>query len=163
MQRDVSSEDRLRADLVAPLVRGLFSDGASPEIPVRGNSMRPILRDGDRVRLAPVNAAGARMGDIVLRVEPSGPVIHRVVGWWASRNGWRLLTKGDGTCRLDPPVPTDRLVGRAVARVRGTSVQRLDGRGMRIRAWSRALRSLIVGVVVEAWDRARGRARSNGN
>ena len=162
MRRDVSLEDRLRADLVAPLVRDLLADGASPEIPVRGNSMLPILRDGDQVRLAPVTHAKARLGDIVLRVDPSGPVIHRVVGWWPSRNGWRLLTKGDGTWRLDPPLPPQSLAGRVVARVRGTSVQRLDGTGMRIRAWSRAFWSLTAGLIVEVWDRAHGRARSSG-
>jgi hypothetical protein len=162
MRRDVSLEDRLRADLVAPLVRDLLADGASPEIPVRGSSMRPILRDGDRVRLAPMTHAGVRLGDVVLRVEPSGPVIHRVVGWWPSRHGWRLLTKGDGARRLDPPLPPEGVAGRIVARVRGTSVRRLDGAGMRIRAWSRAFRSLTAGLIVEAWDRARGRAQSSG-
>jgi signal peptidase len=162
MRRVVPLEDRFRPDLVAPLVRELLADGASPEIPVRGNSMRPMLRDGDRVRLAAVTHVGARLGDVVLRVEPSGPVIHRVVGWWPSRDGWRLLTKGDGARRLDPPLPPESLAGRIVARVRGTSVQRLDGTGMRIRAWSRAFRSLTAGLIVEAWDRARGRARSGG-
>jgi signal peptidase I len=160
MRRDVPLEDRFRPDLVAPLVCALLADGASPEIPVRGNSMLPILRDGDRVRLAPVTHAGARLGDVVLRVEPSGPVIHRVVGWWPSWSGWRLLTKGDGANRLDAPLPPEHLAGRVMARVRGGSVQRLDGTGMRIRAWSRAVRSLMVGVIVEAWDRARGRRRS---
>ena len=162
MRRDVSPDDRFRPDLVAPLVRGLLADGASPEIPVRGNSMRPILRDGDRVRLAPVTRARARLGDVVLRVEPSGPIVHRVVGWWPSRDGWRLLTKGDGARRLDPPLPPEGLAGRVVARVRGDSVRRFDGAGMRIRAWSRALRSLIGGAIVEGWDRARGRAQSRG-
>ena len=163
MRRDVSFEDRFRPDLLAPLVRELLADGASPEIPVRGNSMRPILRDGDRVRLVPVTRAGLRLGDIVLRAESSGPIIHRVVGWWPSRKGWRVLTKGDGARRLDSPVPPAGVVGRVVARVRGNSVRQFEGPAMRLHAWSRAFRSLIVGLVVEAWDRARGRARSNGN
>jgi signal peptidase I len=158
----MTAADDFRPDLVAPLVRDLWADGTIPEIPVRGNSMRPMLRDGDRVRLAPMTHAGARLGDVVLRVEPSGPVIHRVVGWWPSRRGWRLLTKGDGARRLDPPLPPEGLAGRVVARVRGTSVQRLDGTGMQIRAWSRAFWSLTTGLIVEAWDQAHGRARSSG-
>ena len=162
MRRDVSLEDRLRVDLVARLVRELFSDGASPEIPVRGNSMRPVLRDGDRVRHVPMTPAGARLGDVVLRVEPSGPIVHRVVGWWPARGGWRLLTKGDGALRLDSPLPPAGLVGRVVARVRGNSVRQFEGPAMRLHAWVRAFRSLIAGLVVEAWDRARGRARSTG-
>jgi signal peptidase I len=162
MRRDVSFEDRFRPDLLAPLVRELLADGASPEIPVRGNSMRPILRDGDRVRLAPVTRAGPRLGDIVLRVESSGPIIHRVVGWWPSRNGWRVITKGDGARRLDPLLLPELMAGRVVARVRGNSVRQFEGPAMRLHAWVRALRSLMAGLVVEAWDRARGRARSIG-
>jgi len=162
MRRDVSLENGFRPDLVALLACDLLAAGASPEVPVRGNSMRPMLRDGDRVRLAPLTRAGAQLGDVVLRVGPSGPIIHRVVGWWPSRDGWRLLTKGDGARRLDPPLPPGNVVVRVVARVRGNSVRRFDGTGTRIRAWSRAFRSLIAGLIVEAWDRARGRARSTG-
>jgi signal peptidase len=162
MQRDVFVEHGRRLDLVAPLVCDLLADGATPEMPVRGNSMRPVLRDGDRVRLVPMTHAGARLGDVVLRVEPSGPIVHRVVGWWPARGGWRLLTKGDGALRLDSPLPPAGLVGRVVARVRGNSVRQFEGPAMRLHAWSRAFRSLIVGLIVEAWDRARGRARSTG-
>ncbi len=159
MTPPLDAANGVRPDLVAPLVRELGVDGTTSEIPVRGNSMRPMLRDGDRVRLAPVIFARARLGDVVLRVEPSGPVIHRVVGWWPSRSGWRLLTKGDSAHRLDAPLSPEGLAGRVVARVRGHSVQRLDGMGLRIRAWSRAVRSLMVGLFVEVWDRAHGRAR----
>ena len=157
----ISAAGDLRPDLLAPLIRDLASEGKAAEIPVRGNSMRPMLRDGDRVRLAPVTHADARLGDVVLRVEPSSPIIHRVVGWWPSRDGWRVLTKGDGARRLDPPLPPERLVGRVVALVRGSDVRQLDGTWMRVRARSCAFRSLIAGLIVEAWDRAHGRARSD--
>ena len=162
MTSPISTAGDLRPDLLAPLVRDVASDGRAVEIPVRGSSMRPMLQDGDRVRLAAVTEVNVRLGDVVLRVAPSGPIIHRVVGWWPSRDGWRLLTKGDGARRLDPPLPPGNVVVRVVARVRGNSVRRFDGTGTRIRAWSRAFRSLIAGLIVEAWDRARGRARSNG-
>jgi len=158
----ISGADDLRPDLLAPLVRDLAADGRAVEIPVRGNSMRPMLRDGDRVRLASVTKMNVRLGDVVLRVEPSGTIIHRVVGWWPSREGWRILTKGDGARRLDPPLPPDRLVGLVAALVRGDDVRQLDGTWMRVRAWSRAFRSLIAGLIVETWDRAHGRARSDG-
>jgi len=162
MTSPFSTAGDLRPDLLAPLVRDVASDGRAVEIPVRGSSMRPMLQDGDRVRLAAVTEVNVRLGDVVLRVAPSGPIIHRVVGWWPSRNGWRILTKGDGACRLDPPLPPGRLVGRVVALVRGSDVRQLDGMWMRVRARSRALLSLIVGLIVEAWDQAHGRARSEG-
>lgn len=158
----MAAATRFRPDLLAPLLRDLGAEGGSAEFPVRGNSMRPMLRDGDQVRLAPVTDADVRLGDIVLRVEPARPIFHRVVGRWPSRDGWRILTKGDGACRLDPPLPPDRLVGRVIAHLRGSDVRRLDGTGMRIRARSRAIVSLSVGLIVEVWDRAHGRARTDG-
>jgi len=151
-----------RPDLLAPLLCDLGAEGRSAEFPVRGNSMRPMLKDGDRVRLVPATPAELRVGEVVVLTQPTGPVIHRVVGWWPSRRGWRILTKGDGAHRLDPPLRAQSAVGRVVARVRGGRVRRLDGASMRMRGRGRALASLIEGLGVEAWDRARGRARSDG-
>jgi hypothetical protein len=151
-----------RPDLLAPLVRDLASAGRGAEIPVRGNSMHPTLGDGDRVQLIPGTATKLRVGDVVVLMEPAGPVIHRLVAWWPSRKGRSLLTKGDNAFRLDPPLRADLVVGRVVARVRDGRVRRLDGVGMRARGRGRALVSLMAGLAVEAWDRARGRARSSG-
>jgi hypothetical protein len=149
--------EEFRPALLAILLRDLTADGKPVEIPVRGISMRPWLRDGDRVRLVPMTAEEMRVGDVVVRVNTAGPVIHRFVGRWPSRQGWRLLTKGDGAPRLDPPVRADELVGRVVARVREGRTQRLEGAGMRLRGRARAAVSLAAGLIHEAWHRTRRR------
>jgi signal peptidase I len=156
----MAATEEFRPDLLAPLLRDLSAAGRSAELPVRGNSMRPLLRDGDRVRVIPVTATNVRVGEVVVSAEATGPIIHRVVGWWPSRHGWRVLTKGDNASRLDAPLLVDGLVGRAVARVRGSHVRRLDDLGMRFRGRSRALVSLAAGLAVEMWDRAHRRAGS---
>jgi signal peptidase len=148
----MASTEDFRPDLLPALLRDLGAEGRRVELPVRGSSMLPMLRDGDRVQIVPVTGAAVRIGDVVVRVESNGPVIHRVVGWWPSRTGWRLLTKGDGSLRLDPPLRAEGVVARVVARVRDSRVERLDGAGMRIRG--RALVSLVAGLIVEVWDRA---------
>jgi signal peptidase I len=145
-------------DFLAPLLRDLAAEGRSAEMPVRGISMRPMLRDGDRVRVVPATASDVRVGDVVILAGSTGPIIHRLVGWWPSRDGWYLLTKGDGSPRLDPPLRANGLVARVVARVRNGHVQRLGGASLRVRGWGRALLSLVMGLFVEAWDRIRGRA-----
>ena len=155
----MTDTEEFRPDLVAPLLRELAAAGATAELPVRGTSMRPILRDGDRVRVVPVTAADVRTGDVVVLAGSSGPVIHRLVGWWPARGAWRVLTKGDGAPRLDPPLRPDELAGRVVARVRDGRVRRLDGAGMRICGRCRAAVSLAAGLFLEAADRARRRAR----
>jgi signal peptidase I len=151
-----------RPELLAILLRDLTAEGKPVEIPVRGSSMRPWLRDGDRVRLVPMTVEEMRVGDVVVRVNTAGPVIHRFVGRWPSRQGWRLLTKGDGASRLDPPVRADELVGRVVARVRDGRAQRLEGTGMRLWGRAHAAVSLAVGLIHEAWHRTRRRPEPPG-
>jgi hypothetical protein len=153
----MDAREAYRPDLLSPLLRDLSTAGKPVEIPVRGRSMRPLLRDGDRVHVLPVTVADVRVGHVVVLTGPSGPVIHRLVGWWPGRVGRRLLTKGDGSPRLDPPVVPEGLVGRVAARVRDGHVRRLDGVGASLRGRGRALLSLGAGLVVEAWDRIRRR------
>jgi hypothetical protein len=156
----MTATEEFRPEFLAILLRDLTAEGKPVEIPVRGSSMRPWLRDGDRVRLVPMTAEEMRVGDVVVRVNTAGPVIHRFVGRWPSRQGWRLLTKGDGAPRLDPPARVDELVGRVVARVRDGRAEPLAGAGIRLRGRARAAVSLVAGLIRETWDRARRRPRS---
>ena len=155
-----TERESLRPDLLATLIRELAADGHLAELPVYGNSMRPLLEDGDRVRVVPVRPGDLRLGDVVVRLASTGPVIHRMVGWWPSRQGWRALTKGDGVCRLDAPGDPTGCVGRVIARVRDGRLLLLDNSPVRMRGHGRALVSLMAGLIVEVWDRGRGRTRT---
>ena len=152
-------EGKFRPELLWLLLRDLAGQESCAEIPVRGTSMCPTLLPGDRVRLVPVAAAQVRIGDVLIRMGRAGPIIHRLVGWWPTRDGWRMLTMGDSARQLDPPLGTDDLTGRVLARVRGGEVQRLDGTRMRVRGYCRAVASLGVGVTAEVWNRGRRVAR----
>jgi hypothetical protein len=116
-----------------------------------------MLQDGDRVRVVSVTAADVRVGDVAVLAGATGPIIHRLVAWWPARGGRRMVTKGDGSLRLDPPARPDDLIGRVVARVRNDQVRRLDGIGVGLHGRGRALLSLGAGLAVEVWDRARRR------
>jgi hypothetical protein len=146
---------RARPDLLPPLLQELADQGFTGELPVRGTSMRPTLLDGDRIWLIPATAEELRLGDIVVWMDRTGPIIHRYVGWWRTRQGWRVLTKGDGVHRLDRPVHPDCVVGRAVALVRRGEVEPLDGAATRLRGRRLAAGSLAVGVMAGGWDRGR--------
>lgn len=146
---------QFRPELLAPLLRDLAASDHLGEIPVRGTGMQPTLQDGDRVWLVAATGRDVRVGDLVAQRGESGPIVHRLVGWWPTREGWRLLTKGDGVPLFDPPLRADCLVGRVVARVRAAEVQRLDGEGNRLRSRGRALASLVAGLMAEAWIRVR--------
>lgn len=158
----MSTRRPFRPELLAPLLRDLAAKDTAGEIPVRGISMCPTLLDGDRARVTPARIEDLRVGDIVVRIEQAGPIIHRLVGWWPAgggREGWRILTKGDGSRWFDPPIPVEGVVARVIAIVRDDQVRRLDRPGMRIRGAGRAAASLLRGLLAEAWDRRRRAAR----
>ncbi len=144
-------------ELLGLLLQALAVDGTAGEISVRGSSMHPTLLDGDRIQLVPAIAGKARLGDVVARPGQEGPTIHRLVGWWRTREGWRVLTKGDAALQFDPPLRPDCLVARVVARIRGDEVQRLDDWQMRSLGRVRAAVSLAQGLMAEAWGRIRRR------
>lgn len=75
------------------------------------DSMRPTLRPGDGVLVAPCAPRDLRAGDLVVVRRPGGPVCHRFL----RRRGGRLVTQGDNAWRTDRPAPEEALVGRVVS------------------------------------------------
>ena len=111
---------------------------------VTGRSMAPHLREGDVVTLRRGDPRSAAAGDILLfRTDAGQPVLHRVVGRRAGRDGTpRLILKGDALPAADDPVDGARVIGAAVAveRAGAGGVRRtIDLTRPRRRAWSRIL------------------------
>jgi signal peptidase I len=152
--------EEYRPELLKPLIAELAAGDIPSEIRVRGDSMRPTLEEGDRVRLVPATANELRVGDLVVWQGKGGPIMHRLVGWWPV-GGRRMLTMGDACRRLDPPASPDRMIGRVVERWRGDAVRRFDGRAARLAGRGRAACLLLTGLAVEAWDRVRRSAGGN--
>jgi hypothetical protein len=103
-------------------------------IPIRGDSMWPALRSGDRARLEPARLDGSALaadalvpGDVVVARVGAAFVAHRFVG---RLEGSRVLLRGDNCSAEDPPVTVSRLLGRVVA------IER-NGRILERRAWDR--------------------------
>lgn len=84
------------------------------ELVVAGHCMSPALECGDRIRVArkraylPGDVVAFRRGDDRL-------LVHRVLGYTLSRQGLRLVAKGDHLAREDEPVLLASVVGRVVA------------------------------------------------
>ena len=70
--------------------------------------MFPVIRNGDRVRIAPLDGP-VRRGDIVLVVIAGAWVLHRVVETQQNE----LITQGDNQNETDSPVSLAHAVGRA--------------------------------------------------
>ncbi len=86
---------------------------AEPSLFVRGDSMRPLFRPGDRIAFIPCRAEELRRGDIIIFTPPGQGerVVHRVV----STGPRGIRTRGDANPRRDPgEVRQEDIVGRAV-------------------------------------------------
>lgn len=109
--------------------------------PVRGFSMKPFIRDGDVLTIAPLAGRLPEVGEVVAFIQPeSGRLaIHRVVS--RTPEGWML--RGDNCPESDGLVPQENLLGRVTAVERsgreiriGLGVERgLIGALNRGRAW----------------------------
>lgn len=114
-------------------VESTLAEGREVQIAVRGNSMRPLLRDGrDRVVLHPCAGRDCRPGDVVLFRHGGRHVLHRIV----RRDGEGFVLRGDGNYRLE-----ERCAEKDVLAVM-THVIRPSGEALRCssRRWQRLSR-----------------------
>jgi hypothetical protein len=87
---------------------------AGPSLFVKGNSMRPLFRPGDRIVFVPCRAEELRRGDVIIFI-PHGReerVVHRVV----FKGPESVRTQGDANpCRDTEEVRQEQIVGRALS------------------------------------------------
>jgi hypothetical protein len=118
----------------ASWVEALDGDWSAPlRLRVRGGSMRPSLRPGDRVTVERAAAADLRRGDWVLLRGQDGVFLHRLLGF--TREGL-LLTKGDAHRAADHPWPREAAVGRVVTVTRGERTDPVSACSLRQRVWT---------------------------
>lgn len=88
--------------------------GSEYVVTVHGNSMRPILRDGDRVRISP-GSEGYKRGDIVAYQHNGKLITHRLISKGRSGGEIHYLLKGDNVPRCDPAIHPKMVLGRVTA------------------------------------------------
>jgi len=137
-----------------PITRQMVIDQLGPGsgkpiwMEVKGFSMYPSLRPGDRVEVEGASPADFRLGDLaVVDAGEAGWVIHRFFGWRAGQP--RLPhTKGDASPRFDPVWAGARLLGRVRAFERG-------GRRHPVRRGWSTLPWVVRSLLVLVWGRLR--------
>jgi len=114
--------DIQRDDLLLELVCDLLRQQRDASFLARGSSMHPLLRDGDKVTVAPRPTRALRRGMVVLYLAPlpdggQGMVIHRFLG--RNADGTCIL-QGDACPLPDPPVKDEQIIGIITAVQRGS-------------------------------------------
>ena len=90
--------------LLAELARDVLERDARIRFVVRGQSMLPAIRSGDRVTVAPL-ARDPRPGELIALRTTEGLMVHRLVGLRADGTG---LTAGDSVDHRDAPRPASK-------------------------------------------------------
>ena len=120
------------ADVAAPCILDVLARDGSAWVRESSESMGPLMRAGDRLRL--VAAARVAAGDVIAYHRGGDIVVHRVI----TSRGTVVITKGDALFRRDEPVALDTVVGRvATVAPPGASYIELDS--ARWRALARVL------------------------
>jgi signal peptidase I len=113
---------------------------------VKGMSMLPIIREGDRILVQPLKSPPVR-GDILALHQANGLVAHRLLRLsYDSVGEGSYLTQGDHALMPDPPVTIDQILGRAVTLQHGSKILRLDEPG-----WMRIGRAVCIFQLAAAW------------
>lgn len=98
--------------------------GQTPFLTVGSDSMAPLLRRGDQIKLGPASLERVAVGDIIVLGQPDELLSHRYWGALEKDNHAYLLTRGDRLAYFDPLSPADQL--RAVVLARRRSGRLLD-------------------------------------
>ncbi len=120
-------------------------------IPITGNSMLPLIRDGDHVLVAH-GCAGLRRGDVVVFRHEGRLIAHRVLCIYDGDARPTFVTKGDNAPQFDSPLSADEIVGRVLAVERGSRYMPLDTAAWRVLGWLMAVSTL-------AWTKLYGWSR----
>ncbi|MDP3937333.1 MAG: S24/S26 family peptidase [Deltaproteobacteria bacterium] len=110
-QVDTDGITRHRA--LCEAVAAAHAKGGTVVMRARGRSMRPMIRDGEELRIRNLGDRALRPGDVVLARTAGGAVIHRVVT--IDRTACRVRLKGDGERYPDALLPISAIIGRADA------------------------------------------------
>jgi signal peptidase I len=130
-------------DRFTPVAVDALAGGLSVTFRAGGDSMRPAIRDGDVIHVAPASAADIRVGDVVLCRVGSRLLAHRLVAVTEDADGERWLhLRGDAKGGCDAPVRDADVIGRVEAVWRDGSTRRVVDRGVVAKA--RRLFSVII-------------------
>lgn len=91
-----------------PTLREVLAAGHGARFRVEGDSMHPVIRSGDYVKVIPCALSELRRGDVVLAATGRGLTAHRIVR--ISECG--IITRGDNSLRADPAVDAASVIGR---------------------------------------------------
>ncbi|WP_409344369.1 signal peptidase I [Paenibacillus sp. MBLB4367] len=99
------------------------------EIASVGDSMYPLIREGDMCRFEPVLLEAVRKGDVLLFATKAGHLVgHRFLKQYGERGECFYVCKGDTNKFPDEPIRPQQIIGRlTLIRTASRRLIRVDG------------------------------------
>lgn len=88
-------------------------------LPVLTESMLPLIRPGDRVKVSRIAPSEVHFGDIAVFCRGNDLIVHRILKTWHKPNDVYFSEKGDAGLRYTL-IKSDDIIGRVIGLKRGT-------------------------------------------
>jgi signal peptidase I len=98
--------------IIDHLIREELGNGKKITLRVSGDSMHPLIRQGDSIRIERCAPEVLGIGDIITFKRDGAYYTHRLLRIVTRGSVTRLMTKGDNEVNLDPPVSPDQILGK---------------------------------------------------
>ena len=108
--------EQARSNVFVEMTAELLSRGSSVRFQATGHSMYPAIKDGEMIKVEPVEPSQIKKGDIVLYRMKKGVIAHRVVHI-ERRNGGTpfFVLRGDTLETCDGIVEPRQVIGRVIS------------------------------------------------
>lgn len=123
----------MKSEELLDLVESVINDDISLIINMKGFSMFPTLRPGDRGLIEKCNPATLKKGDIVVFRLAQKFIAHRLIEIRNIDEKTVFITKGDNNSFIDQPFDTAALIGKITSIYRGTHTVKMTTLSMNIR------------------------------
>jgi len=122
----VSNELVLSGQEILGLLKDVQNRGGSLRLTAKGDSMKPTIRNGDTISIAPVPVHGVGKGDIVLfrKWEKTQITVHRII----NINGRNYLVRGDNAEEDDGWISDEMIKGVVTGLDRKGKILSIPGR-----------------------------------
>jgi signal peptidase len=107
-------------------VKSLLMEGHSVELSAYGQSMIPLLRPGQKIKLSSIDITQIVRGDLVAFQKQDYLVIHRVHDIILSDGKINLVTKGDSNLNPDNPIDKGNYLAKVTGVFRGNQWRELS-------------------------------------
>lgn len=105
---------RYRNKNLCELCAEIFDRGYYLRARVQGNSMHPVIRDGDVVLVKPAKMSEIKLGDVVCYRSGNIIIAHRFIQKRRENGKIALLIKGDSNLSFDKKVHREQVLGKVV-------------------------------------------------